>query len=58
MFGQHIAKKTAKNILLTNMEILMKSWPVRELKYHKVGQHKPYWPVSITHLKVGHQTAK
>ena len=34
----------------------MKSWPVRELKYHKVGQHKAYWPVSIMHLKVGHQT--
>ena len=36
----------------------MKSWPVRELKYHKVGQHKAYWPVSIMHLKVGHQTPK
>ena len=38
------------------MENHVKLRSVRELKYHKVGQHKAYWPVSIMHLKVGHQT--
>ena len=40
------------------MENHVKLRSVRELKYHKFGKHKAYWPVSIMRLKVGIQTTR
>ena len=40
------------------MENLMKLWQVRERNFHKLGQQKAYWQVSIMHQKVGIQTIR
>ena len=40
------------------MENLMKLWQVRERNFHKLGQQKAYWQVSIMHQKVGIQTTR
>ena len=40
------------------MENLMTLWQVRERNFHKLGQQKAYWQVSIMHQKVGIPTTR